>query len=253
MSLVPATFTTPWGASATLLHRAGRNDYNVLNSCIGHDEYHVGAIGKAGETCIDLGAHIGGFSVAAVLSGMNVIAVEVLPENTEVLTKNLLAVGLSSEHVVGKAIHHTAGEQIIMCTGESDTLSGYVHEFIGKTVHDYDHPDAVRGRMVETTSLVKLYEGVNHCRILKVDVEGAEWDCFKHVPDSVFDRTDYIVGELHMVSGLPHGTTPMDFLALMRGKFDDVSTEFGELGFRAATEQSGVGIFNFVLKRTGVQ
>lgn len=248
------TMTTPWGRSVDVTYRKGRNDYNVLHACICEDEYHIARIGRPGAVMIDIGAHIGGASVAAVAFGMSVVAVEVLPENAELLRRNLLSAGLSAEHVVNKAIHHTAGRELTMLTGPVDTESGHHHEFIGQTLREEDSAseyEAPRARVAPTTSVAELMGSVDHCRILKIDAEGAEWECFKNVPDELLNRIDYVVGEVHVMARHPPGTTPLDFFALFNGKFDDVSADFGEIGFARAAE-TGVGLCNFVLRRKSV-
>ncbi len=241
-------FTTPWGASVSVVGRKGKNDYNTLCSCIKHDEYHIQQLGKQGELFIDIGAHVGGATIAAAQFGMKTISVEIFPENVELITQNLALSGLSpDDRIVAKAIHHTAGQQISMIYGDPTTESGLHHQFIGSTT-DKVPANVARNRvkMVPTTSLVELFAKIDRCRILKIDCEGAEWQCFKNVPDSIFDRIDFIVGELHMVPDAK-ASSPLDFLKLFRNKFDDVSTEFGEVGFQAAAAQN-VGIFNFVLR-----
>ncbi len=242
-------FTTPWGSTVSVVGRKNKNDYNTLCSCIQHDEYHIQQIGaKRDDVFIDIGAHVGGATIAAANFGMKTVSVEIFPENVKLITENLALSGLSpDDRIVAKAIHHTAGQQINMIYGDTTTESGLHHQFIGSTT-DTVPTNVARNRVqaVTTTSLVELFAKIDRCRILKIDCEGAEWQCFKNVPDSIFDRIDYIVGELHMV---PDAKTnnPLDFLKLFRNKFDDVSTEFKEIGFKTAAENN-TGIFNFVLR-----
>jgi FkbM family methyltransferase len=250
------TFQTPWGISKTVEARADRSDYNTLNSCLKEDEYHLKALGVPGQLFIDIGAHIGGATIAAVARGMNTISVEVLPENVEMIGKNLLLSGLSTDkRVEHAAIHHTTGETMYAIYGDQETESGFHHEFIGFTSSKpLDNVDPARIREVKSISLPDLFEKyeVDHCRILKIDCEGAEWQCFKDVPEDVLDRIDYIIGEVHPDTTAPTERSPAAFLDLLKGRFIDVSTKFNEIGFKKAVETKQF-CFNFVLENTRVQ
>ena len=76
--------------------REGTNDRSVLEACIVADEYHFAdllpAFSDQPETpriAIDLGAHIGGAALALISAGYFVRAVEPIPDNVEMLRKNL--------------------------------------------------------------------------------------------------------------------------------------------------------------------
>jgi len=242
------TFTTPWGVKVQTQARANRSDFNTLNSCLAHDEYHLNELGVPCEVFVDIGAHIGGATVAAVARGMTTLSVEVLPENIDMIGGNLLLSGLSTDNrVEHAAIHHTTGDTVYAIYGDQNTESGFHHEFIGFTVKqplDDKHCIAV-----PTISLPILFAkyGIYRCHILKIDCEGAEWQCFKDVPEDVLNRINYIVGEVHPDTTAPVERSPIEFLGLLKGLFMDVSADFGEIGFEKAA-RDGNFVFNFVLK-----
>ena len=245
------TFTTPWNVKVTTEARADRSDYNTLNSCLKEDEYHLKDLGVPGELFIDIGAHIGGATIAAVTRGMRTISVEVLPENINMIAANLLLSGLSTdERVEHAAIHHTTGETMYAVYGDKSTESGFHHEFIGFTVtKPLDNVAVERLMPITTISLPDLFDKyrVDRCRIVKIDCEGAEWQCFKDVPVELLDRIDYIIGEVHPDTTAPTERSPLEFIELLKGRFEDVSTQYGELGFANAVAQRQF-VFNFVLK-----
>jgi FkbM family methyltransferase len=245
------TFTTPWGVTKTVEARANRSDYNTLNSCLKEDEYHLHKLGVPGGLFIDIGAHVGGATIAAVARGMNTISVEVLPENVEMIGKNLLLSGLSTDRrVEHAAIHHTSGQTMYAIYGDQQTESGFHHEFIGFTAtKPLTNVDSSRMRPVQSISLLDLFTkyDVEHCRILKIDCEGAEWQCFKNVPVAILDKIDYIIGEVHPDTTARTERSPAEFLGLLKGRFTDVSTDFNEIGFAKAVETKQF-CFNFVLK-----
>jgi FkbM family methyltransferase len=246
------TFKTPWGKTVNVVGRKDRSDYNTLNSCIKEDEYHLKQLGVPNTLFIDIGAHVGGATIAAVARGMDTLSVEVLPENVSMIGQNLLLSGLSTDNrVEPSAIHHTSGETIYVIYGDKDTTSGFHHEFIGfTTTQPPADTDPSRVHAVQTISLPGLFEkyNINHCRILKIDCEGAEWQCFRDVPLDILDRIDYIIGEIHPDTTAATERSPIEFLKLLKNRFVDVSTEFGEIGFQKAADTRNF-CFNFVLKR----
>ena len=62
------TFRTPRGRSVSLSYREDTNDYNALRSCLDEDEYRLAELTLTG-TALDVGAHIGGVTVALALGG----------------------------------------------------------------------------------------------------------------------------------------------------------------------------------------
>lgn len=122
--------------------------------------------------------------------------------------------------------------------GYSYGISGYdgwgceVATTLGVPVHQYDcfdtrapecggkttfHPECIAG--FPTTTEGRLFETLEHqlasngdgaARIvMKIDVEGAEWDVFLTSPDAVLDRIDQLVVEFH-------GTSEHRFLAAVQ-------------------------------------
>lgn len=245
------TFTTPWGATVQVQGRQHRSDYNTLNSCLKEDEYHLQKLGKSGEVFVDIGAHVGGATIAAVSCGMRTVSVEVLEENADMIAKNLLLSGLSTDgRLETAAIHHTSGETIYAVYGDQQTESGFHHEFIGHTTTKVNEDTSKsRVRAVPTISLPDLFAkyNIDRCHILKIDCEGAEWQCFKNVADDVLDRIEYIIGEIHPDTTAPTERSPLEFLDVLKNKFTDVSTQYGEIGFADAVKQKKF-CFNFVLK-----
>ena len=245
------TFVTPWGKTVQANGRADRSDYNTLNSCLKEDEYHLKDLGQEGDVFIDIGAHIGGATLAAVARGMRTVSVEVLPENVDMISGNLLLSGLSTDgRMEHAAIHHTSGETMYAIYGDQQTVSGFHHEFIGFTATvPPGNVNPTRVRPVKTIALPELFAkyNIDRCRILKIDCEGAEWQCFKQVPVEILDRIDYIIGEVHPDTTAPTTRAPTDFLKLLQGRFVDVSTNYREIGFEKA-EATNQHVFNFVLK-----
>lgn len=195
---------TPWGVEVTIFTREGTNDWNTLFSCIAEDEYRIADLdsNKDDFVSIDIGAHAGGCSLALLSRGFNVIAVEPLPENAELIMKNVKANGWENNFTLhNKAIHKESGKQITLRYGNEDTEAGAHHKFIGNTIDSSEWQDNLwtKGKeiKVETISLDDVLEEVNKVNLLKIDCEGAEWSAFSGASDTTLQKIKSIVAELH--------------------------------------------------------
>lgn len=122
--------------------------------------------------------------------------------------------------------------------GYSYGISGYdgwgceVATTLGVPVHEYDcfdtrvpacggktvfHAECIggaaattEGRVFDTLERQVAANGDGHSRIvMKIDVEGAEWDVFLSSPDAVLERIDQLVVEFH-------GTSEMRFISAVQ-------------------------------------
>jgi FkbM family methyltransferase len=166
------------------------NDLSVVHSIFDHDEYGIpdGLTGHA----LDVGAHIGAWTVATALDNpeMRFTAIEALPANVEVLRANLAENGLSDrvEVIWGAAGLGTKATTIRYAfTGPGDSET---HRYIGNQ------------RMAEGTGFevieVPTY-GLGRlvgkgARLVKIDCEGCE---FSLLTGTALRRVDEIVGEYH--------------------------------------------------------
>jgi FkbM family methyltransferase len=198
-------FTTPWGAEVTVFTREGTNDWNTLYSCIVEDEYNVGSLSvpTGSDTyAVDIGGHAGGCSLALLSRGFKVIAVEPLPENTDLIMKNVKANGWENNFTLHKkAINEVSGKQVVLRYGNEQTEVGSHHRFIGNTIDSSDWQENLwtEGReiKVNTISIDDILNKVEEVSILKIDCEGAEWSAFAGASEDSLAKIDKIVAELH--------------------------------------------------------
>lgn len=52
-------------------------------------------------------------------------------------------------------------------------------------------------KMIETITLEKIFENIEKCDLLKIDIEGCEYEVLLSTPDSVFKKIKSIYLELH--------------------------------------------------------
>lgn len=116
----------------------------------------------AGATVVDLGAHLGTFSLAAAANGLNVIAVEASPVNADALRQSIAANGFTNVTVMPVAVSDRAGAV----------------RFVHNGAWGHITTDALGGSLVEVPALPlpSILEelGVTRVDAVKMDVEGSE-------------------------------------------------------------------------------
>jgi FkbM family methyltransferase len=150
---------------------------------------------RDGYSVVDLGANMGFFSCRTARAAKNVkiVAVEPLHEYTSILAANVAANRLSSAiTIVEAAIAGRSG----------DTISLPVYHSPSGELMMTEHPDEhATSISVPTVSLASVLErgGIDRCDLLKVDVEGGEYDFVPAVQPETWSRIDRVVMEIHNV------------------------------------------------------
>lgn len=228
------TFVTPWGIEVTVYTREGTNDWNTLYSCIAQDEYKIGDLDyEAGNVCVDIGAHGGGCSLAMLSRGFKVIAVEPLPENAELIMKNIEANGWEKNFTLhNKAINEKSGKKVVLRYGNEQTESGFHHRFIGNTVDSSDWQPGLwnQGKEIEvdTVTIDEILKNVKKVALLKIDCEGAEWSAFTNVSADSLGKIQKITAELHALPTTKkmydefHDLIGRDFINTTNEKYQDI-------------------------------
>lgn len=140
-------------------------------------------------TIVDAGAHVGLFSLVASCFAEKVIAIEAHPINYRLfeinITKNQLQNKIIplNKALVGKKIHKVRiyeGEH----SGGSTILGGnkLAYECLPVTLEE----------------IVEAYGKID---LLKIDIEGAEFDVFENSPTSIYKEIGAIFGEIHLNYG----------------------------------------------------
>ena len=237
-------FTTPWGVSVSCVYRQETNDWNTAVSCLVEDEYRIADLPVAdGATAIDIGGHIGGATLALLSRGFRVITVEPLPENMDMIAESVDLNGWSARWTsIHGAIAGVRGKTVKVAYGDTGTVSGSHHQYVGVTEGIFSRSTGAGQRTVEvdTVSIGELIEMLDvragwieaplsppfsdgRCAFLKIDVEGAEWSAFSNVTPDILANIDVIAGELHPLPGMKD--TRNEFNKLLYDQFRDFTTE----------------------------
>lgn len=208
MPTMMTAMRTQWGVDVTTGFRQHTADWNVLYSCLVEDEYQIANIdAEMTPVGIDIGAHIGGATLAMMARGMYVVSVEPLPENAELLRDNIRrnmgrpgferapepfgAYGV----VLDAAIGYPHGGEKTIWYNNLETEFGSVHEHIGSNSNTGGR--SIRRPIVSLDNLIEKYVPPGeHCAV-KIDCEGAEWDVFDNMSDETVKRVDVWTGESH--------------------------------------------------------
>lgn len=152
------------------------------------------------DVIIDIGAHIGSFSVWAAQQAVSgrVYSFEPDPENFTLLEENVKLNGLSNLFIVNSAVADMRG-QVRLFTSDYHNMT-----------HSFFEEKARGNSMVDTLSLADILQdyGLEKVHYLKIDAEGAEYQILLNTPARVLRQVDKIFIEYH--DYLNHGYTFRD-------------------------------------------
>lgn len=142
-----------------------------------------------GATVIDVGAHIGAFTIYAAhkAKGGRVYAFEPFLRNYEVLERNVLLHNASNASLFNLAVAGSNKERILYI----DDFHSGAHSFIKKT------KKAIQVNCI-TLAEVLIENQISKCNFLKIDCEGAEYEILLNTPIEILKKIDQIALEYHL-------------------------------------------------------
>lgn len=155
---------------------------------------------KSGDTVLDIGAHIGAYTMRAAAAGAKVFAFEPEPGNATVLRKN---VGhAAAVHVEQCAVAATTGERVL---GAS----------FGRSTGGWSLLKTRSPRAVCCLSLEDIWKrwSLKRVSLLKMDIEGAEYEVLFSAPQTILADIDRLFVETHDVYA---GHCLQDLVAFLR-------------------------------------
>lgn len=174
--------------------RGGRNDHHMFHRIFLRDEYELASLANADVDCVvDLGANVGLFSVRASQLARRVIAYEPAKSNYAQLSKN--AAHRANVDAVHAAVSGKEGT-LRLYQPRWEALSGVHSSFPEMGGHMSEEFEDVRA-----ITLDQLFEthAVDRCDLLKIDVEGQEYDILHAASERTLARIRRIHGEYHDV------------------------------------------------------
>ncbi len=163
------------------------SDKWVVSEVWAQDIYRVGGFEiKEDDTVIDIGAHIGIFSVQAGSQAKRIIAFEPFRENYDILRKNILLNNIKNITTVNLGVSGKRGKRRIYF----DKTNSSCNSICIKS------DNSAEIRCITLEDVFRNYK-INRCNYLKIDCEGAEYEILFNTPDKIFERIDRIALEYH--------------------------------------------------------
>lgn len=170
-------------------------DFVVVHEMFCRDDYKIASIQYdcPEPVVLDIGANIGDF--ALLVHGLNpqakIFAYEPEHFNLEVIKKNIGLNGAGQNiKIFPLAVAGTDGEKTFYVS-----QSEYAHT-LEKNLRGNDLAQAIT---VNSTTIEQIFQenNINHIDLLKLDIEGAEYDVLYNLPQNLYDKIRYIALEIH--------------------------------------------------------
>lgn len=174
--------------------RVGTSDWWVYDEVVLKDEYGVLALGDDVSTVLDLGANVGYFTLLVAAPGRRVFSVEPAAATFAMLQRSLALNGMDPAAALCRAVTREGGGtmRLFYSPGRSSTTSCEPREEHGAVVEEE----------VATASLEEVVErsGFDVVDLLKIDVEGGEYEILAGAPEALLRRVRTLAMELHLWS-----------------------------------------------------
>ena len=145
------------------------------------------------DTVIDIGAHIGLFSllVSQLCKTGKILSFEPVSENFDLLVSNLKLNHIKNILPFNMAVSKNSGRLDLFLNNDQSA-----HSIFSKSSESIN---------VESTSLQKIFEEhkISSCKILKLDCEGAEYEIIDSLPSEYLDKIQNMVIEYHLADTKP--------------------------------------------------
>lgn len=173
-------------------------DRSVIGEIFKFREYRAAdnVIKSARSVIIDIGAHAGFFSlyVSALNPRVRVIAVEPFAENLELLEKHLAKNKIENVETVSGGIAGTTGARFLVLESDSH------NHRLNLPKEDLSRRSTVKIQCWSLGDLVQKYK-VEKVNLLKMDIEGLEYEIFENLDRTMFKKIKNIILEYHNYYG----------------------------------------------------
>lgn len=145
---------------------------------------------KEGETVVDVGAHIGKYTIIAsrmVGPKGKVIAIEAHPANYEILKKNIVLNKLTNVIPLNFAVHSIEAVVKLYEPGQEEGFTIYNTIMTDRKTSNNQSYVEVKAKTLDS---ILLEIGVNHVNWIKIDVEGAELEVLRGGPKTLSNSRD---------------------------------------------------------------
>lgn len=173
--------------------RGGLREYHIFRQMFLKDEYRLDSLPTGSWDCVvDLGANVGFFAIRAASVARRVIAYEPFAAHCEQLRRNI---GTRNVEVVQAAVADKDGVRRLYHPASKRLTGSY------SFLSERDLPMSDEFDEVPAVSLPTLFarHGIDSCDLLKLDVEGAEYDVLCGADEATLGRVQRIYCEYHII------------------------------------------------------
>jgi len=189
---------------------------------------------KRGQTCLDIGANIGYFTLIMAKQAGQVHAFEPEPRNFDILQKNMALNNIQNVMLYNSAVAEASDKATLHLCG------------MNRGMHRLYQSHWCNEGTVEVQT-VRIDDLVQQADFVKMDIEGAELGALKGM-EKLLERGTTVLMEFHPPSIIEYGAAPRDVYDFMQSLGYSVEippmrrqVSFSELE-RIATERAGTNI-----------
>lgn len=202
--LVKKEFTAPNHQKRIFWLREDTNDFDIIFSAFSQDKYKILSVKfEPKDIVVDLGAHIGAVTLllTTIRPDIRIFAYEPVVDNFDLLLKNIQENKTENEiHLNNQAVWFYDDTDAKIYFGDN-SLEGKANKFIGSQflIQPFYRPQLFK--IANVTTLNKAFEDnrIWSCRLMKMDVEGAEYGILKAAPKPILEMIENIHGEYHNI------------------------------------------------------
>jgi FkbM family methyltransferase len=172
------------------LVRTGTADRGIVNAVVLEDEYRIGKINfPTAATIIDIGGQNGYFSIFTSQSAARIFVYEPVTDNFRTILENIKLNDLAGKIKPFNLAVASRKEPVKIFLDRENTGG---HSVFGQ---------GDRFITAQTTTIPEIFSanGIERCDLLKIDIEGGEYDLLYNLPDEYFERIAVIRMECHEI------------------------------------------------------
>lgn len=150
--------------------RPHTNDLGIVVSNLNSELLQWFRVGR-GEIVVDVGAHIGFYTLFAACNAKRVISVEPVPANQELLQDNVRCNGLRNVETIEEALSNRSGQAVMWATSALDTATSSLEQGWSGGISVPRHQIQIS---CETLDDLVTRQSIDRIDWLKIDAEGHE-------------------------------------------------------------------------------
>ncbi|MFH1522437.1 MAG: FkbM family methyltransferase [Patescibacteria group bacterium] len=192
--------------------RQGTSDTTVyqeifINGCY---DICIKKLSSQKSIVVDLGSHIGVFSTRCSPKCKQVFAYEAQPDNYNLAVKNIKNKSINNVKLYNLAAWSSSGQKIKLASDSEQLTGEHAIKINSSSVSDKEW-------LVKTIAVEDIFNenNIKYCDLLKLDIEGAEYEVLFSTPSYIFNKTKAICLEYHPDLTKKH--TKEDLEELLKG------------------------------------